>query len=151
MTNTHHRSRLLACLILVSTFAWSLSASANEDLIKYRQAIYGGIGKHTGAIASILKGDVPHTDDLPALARGLSELAALTPDLFAENTQEGKTDALPEIWENFDEFQGLIDDFIDDTALLVEASASGNRQDFARAFQRVGRGCKGCHDRFKAD
>ena len=126
------------------------TALADEDAIKYRQSIYKAIGAQMSAIGSILKGEVPHTDDLSILAEGLSRLSEVTPDIFPEGSHEGRTEALKIIWEEPDEFVSRMQNFQVAADHLARQDPSNLRR-FAGAFQKLGQTCKACHDRFKAE
>lgn len=138
-------------LVAFVAFGWSAFSLADKEEIKYRQSVYSAIGSQMGAMASIIKGEVAHKDDLPTLAAGLAGLAALTPDLFPENSQAGKTKALPLIWEEFDAFSDRLDELQIISAELAKISQGNDMREFAHTLSRLGRACKGCHDRFKAE
>lgn len=123
---------------------------ADKDTIKYRQRVYSAIGAQMGAISDVLRGKVPYKDDLPVLATGLARLSQLPPDLFPEGSDRGDTEALPVIWENYEEFMQLMSDMRTAANALAAADAS-DRRAFAGAFQNLGRTCKACHDKFKAE
>lgn len=126
-------------------------AYADEEAIKYRQSIYEAIGAQMSAMGSILKGNVPHKDDLPLLAEGISTLSEAVPDIFPEGSGEGPTEALKAIWEEPDEFAGMIQDFQEAADNLAQQNPAQDMSGFAGAFQSLGRTCKACHDRFKAE
>lgn len=143
----------LCALLGAAMLFWTLGAEAadNGDVIKYRQAVYSSIGGQMTAMGSVLQGKVPHTGDLPTLAYGLSSLAGLIPHLFPEGSGEGKTNALPLIWEEFDDFQQRLENMQIAAEALAEVAANQDMQAFAQAFQNLGRACKSCHDKFKAE
>ena len=71
-------------------------------------------------------------------------------DYFPENTKEGfKTEALPSIWENKDEFNALMQKASDDMIKL--ANAIDTAEDL-RAVQKelMWGNCSSCHNRFRA-
>lgn len=123
---------------------------ADKDAIEYRQKVYSAIGAQMGAMGAVLKGKVPHTDDLPVLAAGLSNLAGLLPDLFPEGSGRGDTEALSIIWDEYDDFMQHMSDMrvAADALALVDAS---DKRSFGQAFQKLGGTCKACHDKFKAE
>ena len=72
-------------------------------------------------------------------------------DYFPDNTKEGfKTEALPSIWENKDEFNALMKKASDDMTKL--AKAIDTAEDL-RAVQKelMWNNCSACHNRFRAD
>ena len=72
-------------------------------------------------------------------------------EYFPENTKEGfKTEALPSIWENKDEFNALMQKASDDMIKL--AKAIDTAEDL-RAVQKdlMWNNCSACHNRFRAE
>ena len=72
-------------------------------------------------------------------------------DYFPENSKEGfKTEALPSIWENKDEFNALMQKASDDMIKL--AKAIDTAEDL-RAVQKdlMWNNCSACHNRFRAE
>ena len=72
-------------------------------------------------------------------------------DFFPDNTKEGfKTEALPSIWENKDEFNALMQKASDDMIKL--AKAIDTAEDL-RAVQKdlMWNNCSACHNRFRAE
>ena len=71
-------------------------------------------------------------------------------DYFPENTKEGfKTEALPSIWENKDEFNALMQKASDDMIKLAKAIETAED---LRAVQKelMWSNCTACHSRFRA-
>ena len=71
-------------------------------------------------------------------------------DYFPENTKEGfKTEALPSIWENKDEFNALMQKASDDMIKLAKAIDTA---DDLGAIQKklMWSNCSACHNRFRA-
>ena len=72
-------------------------------------------------------------------------------DYFPENSKKGfKTEALPSIWENKDEFNALMQKASDDMIKL--AKAIDTAEDL-RAVQKdlMWNNCSACHNRFRAE
>lgn len=144
------RATILAGAVVGSLAATALPALADQGAIDYRQSVYRSIGGHMMAISGILKREVPHRGDLAMHARGMAALAPLTLHLFPEDSADGKTDALPAIWEETDAFASRRQDFIDAATAFGEV-ADADMGTYAEAFRTMGGTCKGCHDDFKAD
>ena len=71
-------------------------------------------------------------------------------DYFPENTKEGfKTEALPSIWENKEEFNALMQKASNDMLKLAKAIDTA---DDLRAIQKelMWSNCSACHNRFRA-
>ena len=119
-----------------------------EEIIKGRKALFSknySTAKKVQTFAS--KGDFVKAS---SLMREMSENYLTLLKYFPDNTKEGfKTEALPSIWENKDEFNSLMKkssaDMIE-LAKLIESS-----DDVRASLQKFMWGnCKACHSKFRA-
>ena len=104
------------------------------------------IGAQTKIIGDMAKGATAFDADRAAQALSRIEtLAARTPHLFKAQETDPKSEALPEIWAEFDRFVALSDD-LQETAgtLAVETPA-----DLGPALGQLGAACKACHSRYR--
>ncbi|MEO1538071.1 MAG: cytochrome c [Pseudomonadota bacterium] len=82
-----------------------------------------------------------------AAAVAIAGHAAETPELFAAPESDPKSEALPAIWENFDDFT--------EKALELEAIAGdlsqtlNAREDLRPALQSLGENCSSCHKAYR--
>lgn len=130
--------------------SWSASAQADSGAIEYRQAVFQAIGGHMQALVRIVRRQVDHSDDIAVHAAGIADLAPLTGHIFPAGSGDGRTDALPAIWNNADDFARRRDAFIEAAEGLRQA-AGGPMGEFVSAFQNLGGTCQGCHDNYRAD
>ena len=140
------------CLVLslvASIGASSAFADAEVD-IKYRKSVYGIIGGHMSSMGTILKEGV-HRDEFAYHARGIAAASKLVPGLFPAGSGDGKTDALPDIWSQPDEFKGYVDDFLVAAEEMGKVADSNDMRAIGAAMKALGGSCKGCHDNYKAD
>ncbi len=149
MSHPMHTLRIVSWFIGLYTGCGLLAA--NEGAIEYRQSVYKAIGGHMSSMVSILRGQVPHEDHLRGHAHALHALSQMAPTLFPEDSGEGKTKALPAIWSRKDEFRRNLQNFQEAARGVADVADNGDLNEFARAFQRLGRQCKNCHDNFKAE
>ena len=66
---------------------------------------------------------------------------------FHSGSGDGKTEALPAIWENPEDFAERLDAFREAANGLRAAAETGG--DMAAAIQQLGQACKGCHDNYR--
>ena len=150
------RTRSAAVAATVSLLVAAGGAAAQEagkpkDLVEYRQAVMSALGGHTGAIARIVKGQVD-VDHLRLHARAIAATAPAVDDIWWENSRYqdyGKTDALPKIWKQPEDFRDRVDDFQSAATGLVEAADTGERGRIIEAFKALGNSCGGCHDHYR--
>ena len=133
-------------------FSLSLSFSANaqtvEEIIKGRKAMFSENYQNGKKISILLKSN--KIEEAKPLMKKISDNYIKLLDYFPENTKEGfKTEALPSIWENKDEFNALMQKASDDMIKL--AKAIDTAEDL-RAVQKelMWGNCSSCHNRFRA-
>ena len=119
-----------------------------EEIIKGRKALFSknySTAKKVQTFAS--KGDF---EKAKILMIEMSENYKNLIRYFPENTKEGfKTEALPSIWENKEEFNNLMNKSSNDMTKL--ASIIENSEDVKVSIGKLMWGnCKACHSKFRA-
>ena len=141
---------LIIIITLITSF--SLPASANqtvEEIIKGRKAMFSENYQNGKKISILLKSK--KIEEAKPLMKKMSDNYKKLLDYFPENSKEGfKTEALPSIWENKDEFNALMQKASDDMIKL--AKAIDTAEDL-RAVQKdlMWNNCSACHNRFRAE
>ena len=136
----------IVALSLISIPAYSeLSV---EEIIKGRKALFSknySTAKKVQTFAS--KGDFVKAS---SLMEEMSENYITLLEYFPDNTKEGfKTEALPSIWENKDEFNDLMKKSSTDMLELVKVIESSD--DVKATLQKfMWSNCKACHSKFRA-
>ena len=139
-------------LLSILTFFLSSSLSANqtvEEIIKGRKAMFSENYQNGKKISILLKSG--KKEEAKPIMKKMSDNYKKLLDYFPENTKEGfKTEALPSIWENKDEFNALMQKASDDMLKLAKAIDTA---DDLRAIQKelMWSNCSACHNRFRAD
>ena len=142
--------------IFIITLVFSLSLSipsyANqsiEEIIKGRKAMFSENYQNAKQISILLK--QKKIEQAKPLMKKISDNYTKLLDYFPENTKEGfKTEALPTIWENSDEFVTLMQKASFDMIQLTKAIDTA--QDL-RAIQKqlMWSNCSSCHNKFRAE
>ena len=141
---------LIIIITLITSF--SLPASANqtvEEIIKGRKAMFSENYQNGKKISILLK--QKKIEEAKPFIKKISDNYTKLLDYFPDNTKEGfKTEALPSIWENKDEFNALMQKASDDMIKL--AKAIDTAEDL-RAVQKdlMWNNCSACHNRFRAE
>lgn len=127
------------------------AALADDAAVKFRKANMEIIGGHMHSIVAIVKGEVPHKDQLAAHAAGLAAAADLSAAAFKAETMgdKEKTTAKAEIWQDWDTFAQGLDKMTAEATKLAEVAGSGDMGAIGAQVQNVGKTCKGCHDDFR--
>ena len=146
--------KFIKIFIITLTFSLSLSISsyANqsvEEIIKGRKAMFSENYQNGKKIAILLKSK--KKEEAKPLMKKISDNYKKLLDYFPENTKEGfKTEALPSIWENKDDFNALMQKASDDMIQL--AKAIDTAEDL-KAIQKklMWSNCSSCHNKFRAE
>ena len=144
--------KLIKILILSTTIlaANSLFAAQSvEEIIKGRKAMFSENYQTAKKISTLLKSN--KIEEAKPLMKKMSENYKKLLDYFPDNTKEGfKTEALPSIWENKDEFNALMQKASNDMIKL--ASAIETADNLAAAQKKLmWSNCSACHNRFRKE
>ena len=137
---------VIATFILVSQQLYA--AQSVEEIIKGRKAMFSENYQNAKKISILLKSK--KIEEAKPLMKKISDNYKKLLNYFPDNTKEGfKTEALPSIWENKDEFNALMQKASDD--MLKLAKAIDTAEDL-RAVQKelMWSNCSACHSRFRA-
>ena len=142
--------KIIKILIIIFSLSFPFSAHAKtvEEIIKGRKAMFSENYQNAKKISILLKSK--KIEEAKPLMKKISDNYKKLLDYFPENTKEGfKTEALPSIWENKDEFNALMKKASDDMIKL--AKAIDTAEDL-RAVQKklMWSNCTACHSRFRA-
>ena len=135
-------------IIFFLSFPFSANAQTVEEIIKGRKAMFSENYQNAKKISILLKSK--KIEEAKPLMKKISENYKRLLDYFPENTKEGfKTEALPSIWENKDEFNALMQKASNDMIKLAKAIETA---DDLRAVQKelMWSNCTACHSRFRA-
>ena len=139
--------------LLIITFTFILGstlvyAKSVEDIIKGRKAMFSENYQNGKKISILLRSG--KKEEAKPLMKKISKNYKKLLDYFPENTKEGfKTEALPSIWENKDEFSTLMQKASDDMLKLAKAIDTA---DDLGAIQKklMWSNCSACHNKFRA-
>ena len=140
--------------LLITTFAFILGstyvyAQSVEEIIKGRKAMFSENYQNGKKISILLRSG--KKEEAKPLMKKISNNYKKLLDYFPENTKEGfKTEALPSIWENKDDFNALMQKTSNDMLKLAKAIDTA---DDLRAIQKelMWSNCSACHNRFRAE
>ena len=139
-------------IALIFSLNFSISSYANqsvEEIIKGRKAIFSKNYQTAKKISILLKSK--KIEEAKPLMKEMSDNYKKLLNYFPENTKEGfKTEALPTIWENSDEFVTLMQKASFDMLQLTKAIDTAED---LRAIQKklMWSNCSACHNRFRAE
>ena len=141
--------KLILILIFFSIFFIpSHSNQSVEEIIKGRKAMFSENYQNAKKISILLKSK--RVDEAKPLMKKISNNYKELLNYFPENTKEGfKTEALPSVWENKDEFNTLMKKASDDMIKLTKVIDTV--EDFRKIQKELmWNNCSSCHNRFRA-
>ena len=144
--------KVIKIFIITLTFSlsFSISSYANqsvEEIIKGRKAIFSENYQTAKKISILLKSK--KIEEAKPLMQKMSDNYKKLLDYFPENTKEGfKTEALPSIWENKDEFNALMQKASSDMIQLTKAIDTA--EDLGVIQKKLmWSNCSACHKKFR--
>ena len=142
--------KIIKILIFIFSISFPFSANAMtvEEIIKGRKAMFSENYQNAKKISISLKSK--KIEEAKPLMKKISDNYKKLLDYFPENSKEGfKTEALPSIWENKDEFNALMQKASDDMIKLAKAIDTAGD---LRAVQKelMWSNCTACHSKFRA-
>ena len=142
--------KIIKTLIIIFSLCFPFTANAKtvEEIIKGRKAMFSENYQNAKKISILLKSK--KIEEAKPLMKKISDNYIKLLDYFPENTKEGfKTEALPSIWENKDEFNALMKKASEDMIKLAKAIDSAED---LRAVQKelMWSNCSACHSKFRA-
>ncbi|MEJ2213357.1 MAG: cytochrome c [Gammaproteobacteria bacterium] len=147
-------SRSVPMLIAAAALAFTTAVTAQESFeqeVEYRQGIMNILNFNVKNIGSMLKGKSPY--DAEKIKTHASDIAAVsTLDIiagFPEDSVSGESDALEDIWMDFETFEQKLQNFRKAAASMNIAAQSGDQAMVSAAMKDLGDTCKGCHRKFK--
>ncbi len=146
------RQHCLKLVLLVLCLALPLTAVQAQDdkaYLGYRQRVMKSQSGSLGAIGQVVKHKLPFTSHIATHARNINRISKLMPKAFEKKITAGKTDAKPEVWQDWDKFAAAADKLGQESAKLIEVAAGGDMSAIAAQVKMVGKSCGGCHKPFR--
>ena len=142
------KNTLFFIFILFYSFS-AFSEQTVEEIIKERKSIFSKNYKTAKRVQGLASNG--NLDEAKKLMIEMSDNYKRLLDLFPENSKTGfKTEALPAIWENKDEFNLLMTKASSNMIELTSAIA-GAEDVKATLGKYMWGSCKACHSKFRAE
>lgn len=127
----------------------SVQAQSDQAFLTYRQKVMASMGGNMGATATILKNKLAYEGHIVHHAYQIQSASRLIPAAFRKKITEGKTDAKPDIWQDWDKFVDAAKKLERESGKLAEVAQSGDMAAIAAQVKAVGKSCGGCHKPFR--
>jgi cytochrome c556 len=145
------KSWTLAAAALLACGSAAAQFKGADDAIEYRQGALGVMGHHFGVIGAMASGKLPF-DARAAQANAdlVVTLSRLPWPAFVPGSDQGDTNARPEVWSQADRFKADAQKLQDAAVKLAAAAAKATKpDDLKAAFGAAADTCKSCHDDFR--
>ena len=140
-------------LTFVFIALFSFSASSHEGavgVVKERMDRFKQSKSDLGEIRIALRKGEPETAQ--ALALKLAEWGGEMATHFPEGSNPRPSEALDRIWQDWPTFEQQIERYTTSAQTMADLIAEGApKSSLDKAFKDLGRTCKVCHNRFKAN
>jgi cytochrome c556 len=141
------RKTVIAALTVLIASGLGVLAQSN-DPITQRQNLMKNNQEQVRALTGMARGQAPfNAAAAQAALQRIAQNAQQIPALFPAGSHQGKTAALPAIWERKADFDGRAAKLEQD-AKAVQASIT-DQTSLQAAIQRVGQNCAGCHEPYR--
>lgn len=139
--------------VLIASLALGLNSAAAHKgatgIVKMRMEAMKDIKDNLKLVKNMLKGKTKYRPGAVAAAAGaIKGHAVKMPKQFPEGSLKGKSEALPAVWERWQDFEAAADELAR-LAAELEASAKTNNAATRKAFAQLARSCTSCHDNFR--
>lgn len=124
-------------------------AQDDEHILGYRQKVMKSMGASMGAIGDILKHKLPFAGHIGVHAMDISRMSAVIEESFKKEITEGRTDAKPEVWQDWDKFVAAAEALQAEGAKLADVAAGGDMAAIGGQVKALGKACGDCHKPFR--
>ncbi|MGQ0662768.1 MAG: c-type cytochrome [Pseudomonadota bacterium] len=142
----------LAALGLAAALAVAEAQTNVAQQIDDRQTVMKSQGGAMRGLTPIMRGEQPwNAATVLQHVTTLNTTSKRIPSLFPEGTgpDKGTTNALPQIWQKWADFQAAAKRLEDTSARLIQIAQANDEAGFKAAWPTLGQACGGCHEPFR--
>ena len=148
---------LRAYTVLTISLLIGLALSGNvvahggaTGIVKERMEVMDGIGKNMKSMKEMIQGKKPFdASKIAESANAIKQASENITDLFPHGSMQKPTEALPEIWQKWDDFSAIVGQLVTETGKLSEIAQGGEKKPITRQFAKVGKVCSSCHTDYR--
>ena len=136
-------------IMAISGIAFAHSGA--EGVVKERMHRMSDIANSMKTIGKMIKGETGYdAEAAKTSALKIHGHMVHMEKLFPEGSTDKPSEALPAIWENWNEFLSIFDQLGSDAKQLADiAGAASSSDEIAAQFAKVGKSCGSCHEKFR--
>jgi cytochrome c556 len=125
--------------------------SGATGVVKQRMDVMSDMADAMKAMASVVKGKQEFNREI--FIQGGELIAGhsnMLPELFPEGSIQGSSEALPAIWQQWDDFVSLNDGAKANAEKMVKMAQEGSElRPLTKQFIKLGGSCKACHKDYR--
>lgn len=142
---------LLATSIMISAPSSAQDKEKVDPTMQHRQNVMEIVKYSLFGMRDIIKGDVKDQSQFSAFASAMASATSVAGRAFKQDTRglEGKTTAKGDVWDNWQDFNGRMQDFDAAAQTLANVASEGDMKKNILAFKDLAKNCKGCHDEYR--
>ena len=124
-----------------------------KQAVEFRRGAFEVMGWHFKQMGAMVKGELPF--DKPKFTKGaemVSLMSYVPLEGFVKGTgigEEKYSEAKPNVWKNFADFNEKMLSFQKEAKSLVEVSKTGDESAMKKQFENTAKTCKSCHDDYR--
>ena len=140
--------KTIAVAVLLSAGMAAAHSGVKNAAVKARMDAMGGMGADMKTLGQMAKGATAFDANAArAAAASIAAHAAATPGLFQAEETDPKSEALPAIWTNFQDFTTKSTEL--ETVALGLSSSISKPEDLGPALAALGQTCKSFHQAYR--
>ncbi|HEX6992810.1 MAG TPA: cytochrome c [Gammaproteobacteria bacterium] len=129
----------------------ALGETPEGQAFLFRDAVMTLVAAKMLTVGDMARGDIPADDAVFAKAAAdLTVLAGMVTEGFMPQGIPQGSRAMPEIWENWDDFQARAQDFQKAAQAVADAAKNGGLEGARNLVRPLQQTCGGCHSTYRA-
>ena len=149
MHSRFSRIALVAVALAATGTSAVLAHKGAKGIVGERMMMMKHMGDGMKNLSKMVTGKAPFkANRVESIATMLKTHAEEIPSQFPKGSLQKPTEALPVIWEKWDDFKAQAEDLAKLAVELESSVASGQAASLA-VFAKIGKSCSACHDVFR--
>jgi len=145
--------KLITCAVIFSASFFSISFAHDgaTGIVKQRMDMMSDVASSMKTLGQMIRGKNEYNpDSAESAALKIEKHAKHFHTLFPEGSTEEPSEALPAIWQDWEEFQKLLTTMENEARELASiASTSISAEEIKNQFSNLGKTCGMCHEKFR--
>ncbi|MCW8891020.1 MAG: cytochrome c [Sedimenticola sp.] len=148
----HFLVLFIAVLVLTIQPLTLMAHGKATGIVKQRMELMKKIEKQMRSISIMEKGKLPYdATRISQHAEMIRRSSSKIPALFPEGSLHKPTEALPVIWEQWDQFLDETNLLEQEAAELQALATEGDKQAVLEQFNKLEKSCSRCHEIFRLE